>query len=76
MNRTPSSAAPAREHGDAVQGPGSGSTLSNGLKQRHLSMIALGGVIGAGLFVGSREGIAAAARPSCWPTPSPARWSC
>ncbi len=37
-----------------------GSPLSNGLKQRHLSMIALGGVIGAGLFVGSGAGIAAA----------------
>lgn len=35
-------------------------TLSHGLKQRHLSMIALGGVIGAGLFVGSGAGIAAA----------------
>jgi aromatic amino acid permease len=34
--------------------------LSHGLKQRHLSMIALGGVIGAGLFVGSGAGIAAA----------------
>ncbi|MEV4437291.1 amino acid permease [Streptomyces sp. NPDC049585] len=34
--------------------------LANGLKQRHLSMIALGGVIGAGLFVGSGAGIAAA----------------
>ncbi|MFI8965653.1 amino acid permease [Streptomyces sp. NPDC053493] len=34
--------------------------LSPGLKQRHLSMIALGGVIGAGLFVGSGAGIAAA----------------
>ncbi|WP_393083107.1 amino acid permease [Streptomyces sp. LN704] len=34
--------------------------LSRGLKQRHLSMIALGGVIGAGLFVGSGAGIAAA----------------
>ncbi|WP_043267765.1 amino acid permease [Streptomyces sp. CT34] len=34
--------------------------LSHGLKQRHLSMIALGGVIGAGLFVGSGVGIAAA----------------
>ena len=33
---------------------------SHGLKQRHLSMIALGGVIGAGLFVGSGAGIAAA----------------
>ena len=27
--------------------------LSHGLKQRHMTMIALGGVIGAGLFVGS-----------------------
>ncbi|MBT2382865.1 amino acid permease, partial [Streptomyces sp. ISL-11] len=40
--------------------PPQGSPLSNGLKQRHLSMIALGGVIGAGLFVGSGAGIAAA----------------
>ncbi|MFB7174399.1 amino acid permease [Streptomyces sp. NPDC056254] len=40
--------------------PDSGSPLGNGLKQRHLSMIALGGVIGAGLFVGSGAGIAAA----------------
>ncbi|MBB1242236.1 amino acid permease [Streptomyces durbertensis] len=40
--------------------PESGSTLGHGLKQRHLSMIALGGVIGAGLFVGSGAGIAAA----------------
>jgi len=37
-----------------------GQQLSHGLKQRHLSMIALGGVIGAGLFVGSGAGIAAA----------------
>ena len=27
--------------------------LHQGLKQRHLTMIAIGGVIGAGLFVGS-----------------------
>jgi GABA permease len=27
--------------------------LKRGLKQRHLTMIAIGGVIGAGLFVGS-----------------------
>ncbi|MGW1774261.1 amino acid permease [Streptomyces sp. NPDC002104] len=40
--------------------PEAGSPLGNGLKQRHLSMIALGGVIGAGLFVGSGAGIAAA----------------
>ncbi|MGW2819641.1 amino acid permease [Streptomyces sp. NPDC001443] len=42
---------------DASSAPGS---LAHGLKQRHLSMIALGGVIGAGLFVGSGAGIAAA----------------
>ncbi|UGY91427.1 amino acid permease [Streptomyces gobiensis] len=40
--------------------PASPPSLSHGLKQRHLSMIALGGVIGAGLFVGSGAGIAAA----------------
>ncbi|MFE0132306.1 amino acid permease [Streptomyces sp. NPDC059037] len=34
--------------------------LRSGLKNRHLSMIAIGGVIGAGLFVGSASGIAAA----------------
>ncbi|TJZ50372.1 amino acid permease [Streptomyces piniterrae] len=36
------------------------SGLQSGLKNRHLSMIAVGGVIGAGLFVGSASGIAAA----------------
>ncbi|MFH8573119.1 amino acid permease [Streptomyces sp. NPDC017993] len=34
--------------------------LQAGLKNRHLSMIAIGGVIGAGLFVGSGAGISAA----------------
>src|ERR1044071_6872232 len=34
--------------------------LKRGLKQRHLTMIAIGGVIGAGLFVGSGAVIAAA----------------
>ncbi|MGX8906110.1 amino acid permease [Streptomyces netropsis] len=34
--------------------------LSAGLKQRHLTMLGLGGVIGAGLFVGSGAGIAVA----------------
>ncbi|MEU8968375.1 amino acid permease [Streptomyces monashensis] len=38
--------------------PGSG--LQAGLKNRHLTMIAVGGVIGAGLFVGSSSGIATA----------------
>ncbi|MEU9876884.1 amino acid permease [Streptomyces phaeochromogenes] len=39
-------------------GPDAG--LQAGLKNRHLSMIAIGGVIGAGLFVGSSSGIATA----------------
>ncbi|OEV12086.1 amino acid permease [Streptomyces nanshensis] len=59
MSRTELSDAPSPSPG----GPGTEkeqSALSNGLKQRHLSMIALGGVIGAGLFVGSGAGIAAA----------------
>ena len=33
--------------------PSNQSDLKSGLKQRHMTMIALGGVIGAGLFVGS-----------------------
>ncbi|GGZ78066.1 amino acid permease [Streptomyces echinoruber] len=49
----------------AAPGPGGhgnpgGSGLKAGLKNRHLSMIAIGGVIGAGLFVGSSSGINAA----------------
>ncbi|MYT33557.1 MULTISPECIES: amino acid permease [unclassified Streptomyces] len=61
MNRTPSSAGSAEARSAEAPGTGQdGGALSHGLKQRHLSMIALGGVIGAGLFVGSREGIAAA----------------
>ncbi|WFB09570.1 amino acid permease [Streptomyces sp. LX-29] len=63
MNRTPASSAPERdvEATDKTGMPGdSGASLSHSLKQRHLSMIALGGVIGAGLFVSSGLGIAAA----------------
>lgn len=44
----------------ADEAGGSGGQLRTGLKNRHLSMIAVGGVIGAGLFVGSGAGIAAA----------------
>ncbi|MER6048462.1 amino acid permease [Streptomyces sp. NPDC001793] len=50
----------------AAGDPGDGSAnrspegLQAGLKNRHLSMIAIGGVIGAGLFVGSGAGINAA----------------
>ncbi|MEV5240349.1 amino acid permease [Streptomyces cinnamoneus] len=55
MSRTLPSPPPLTESPPQQDAP-----LSNGLKQRHLSMIALGGVIGAGLFVGSGAGIAAA----------------
>ncbi|MFD6418891.1 amino acid permease [Streptomyces sp. NPDC060194] len=55
---------PEDRHGAGGAGegaPGGGSDgLQAGLKNRHLSMIAIGGVIGAGLFVGSGAGIAAA----------------
>ncbi|AQU68710.1 amino acid permease [Streptomyces niveus] len=61
--RTPADA-PATPPTSATPGtsgaPRTDSALTHGLKQRHLSMIALGGVIGAGLFVGSGAGIAAA----------------
>lgn len=59
---TPGAAgAPGRPPGHQDGAPlDDGAPLSHGLKQRHLSMIALGGVIGAGLFVGSGAGIAAA----------------
>ncbi|MEV5969932.1 amino acid permease [Streptomyces sp. NPDC051921] len=48
--------------GDSQSSPGTNGSdgLKAGLKNRHLSMIAIGGVIGAGLFVGSGSGIAAA----------------
>ena len=36
-----------------AHGTGGESHLRKGLRQRHLTMIAIGGVIGAGLFVGS-----------------------
>ena len=39
--------------GSRADGPGAGGGLQAGLKRRHMNLIALGGVIGAGLFVGS-----------------------
>ncbi|MFF7632167.1 amino acid permease [Kitasatospora sp. NPDC008050] len=53
-------APPAAPTAPEATAPAGSPQLSHGLKQRHLSMIALGGVIGAGLFVGSGAGIAAA----------------
>ncbi len=52
--------APAPDKVTTTEGTPAGSGLQAGLKNRHLSMIAIGGVIGAGLFVGSGSGIAAA----------------
>ncbi|RVU19268.1 amino acid permease [Streptomyces antnestii] len=55
---------PERPGSPAPQAPGSLDSapepLGGGLKQRHLTMLGLGGVIGAGLFVGSGVGIAVA----------------
>ncbi|MEU8713757.1 amino acid permease [Streptomyces sp. NPDC048663] len=57
MTSQPNTTAPPPA-GDPGEGEGNG--LHAGLKNRHLSMIAIGGVIGAGLFVGSSSGIATA----------------
>ncbi|RXS88071.1 amino acid permease [Streptomyces sp. TM32] len=51
---------PAGDPSGGSTGGQSPDGLQAGLKNRHLSMIAIGGVIGAGLFVGSGAGIAAA----------------
>ncbi|MFV0129884.1 amino acid permease [Streptomyces sp. HMX112] len=59
MSRSPAPA-PAESVPVDTPTPTADAPLSHGLKQRHLSMIALGGVIGAGLFVGSGTAIAAA----------------
>ncbi|MFJ6723541.1 MULTISPECIES: amino acid permease [unclassified Streptomyces] len=56
MTSQPTLTKPGQDPGE----PGSGTGLQAGLKNRHLSMIAIGGVIGAGLFVGSSTGIATA----------------
>lgn len=55
---TPPTLTKASNSGEPGQASQDG--LKAGLKNRHLSMIAIGGVIGAGLFVGSASGIAAA----------------
>ncbi|MFD8124863.1 amino acid permease, partial [Streptomyces albidoflavus] len=47
-------------HDQPAASPGSGSALTQGLKGRQITMISIGGVIGAGLFVGSSTAVAAA----------------
>ncbi|GGZ18250.1 amino acid permease [Streptomyces poonensis] len=59
MTSQPTLKEPTGGPGDPSGSGGSGG-LQAGLKSRHLSMIAIGGVIGAGLFVGSSSGIATA----------------
>lgn len=56
----PGQSPPPQDPHDPQHSQGSQDELKAGLKNRHLSMIAIGGVIGAGLFVGSSAGIAAA----------------
>ena len=41
-----------------------------GLKDRHVQLIALGGAIGVGLFLGSPRRSRRPVRASCWPMPS------
>ncbi|MFF0479944.1 amino acid permease [Streptomyces sp. NPDC004435] len=59
MNTQPTLVKEGSGTGDPGRTPPSDG-LKAGLKNRHLSMIAIGGVIGAGLFVGSGGGIAKA----------------
>lgn len=57
-------AAPEQQEGDGDRPNGqpaaSSGQLAQGLKPRHITMISIGGVVGAGLFVGSATAIATA----------------
>ncbi|MFI7394922.1 amino acid permease [Streptomyces tendae] len=48
------------KHPPPEPSPAAGATLTQGLKGRQITMISIGGVIGAGLFVGSSAAVAAA----------------
>ncbi|MEU1662653.1 amino acid permease [Streptomyces sparsogenes] len=60
MSAQPATNAAEVSAGGSTPGAPTPDGLKAGLKNRHLSMIAIGGVIGAGLFVGSGAGIAKA----------------
>ncbi|MGW2345749.1 amino acid permease [Streptomyces sp. NPDC001661] len=48
------------QHPPPEPSPAAGATLNQGLKGRQITMISIGGVIGAGLFVGSSAAVATA----------------
>lgn len=54
-----------------MEGQQHGDRLKRGLKNRHIQLIALGGAIGTGLFLGSASVIQSAGRVSFLVTLSP-----
>jgi amino acid permease len=57
--------------GFMMEGQQHGDRLKRGLKNRHIQLIALGGAIGTGLFLGSASVIQSAGPGLFWATRSP-----